>query len=152
MRKGKGFSALGAAAGFLLVSGLLFAHHSNSIYDEETYISLTGTVSKFEFINPHVLVHLDVKDAAGNVVTWATLGGPPNRMSKGSGWTSKTFRQGEELTIIGFPFRDGRPGMLFQKIIRADGEAVPLSETVTSFSRRQEREIPISRQYGTKSK
>ena len=152
MRKGKGFSVVWGAAGVLFVAGLLFAHHSNSIYDEETYISLTGAVSKFEFINPHVLVHLDVKDAAGNVVTWATLGGPPNRMSKGSGWTSKTFRQGEELTIIGFPFRDGRPGMLFQKIIRAGGEAVPLSETVTSFSRRQEREIPISRQYGTKSK
>jgi hypothetical protein len=73
-------------------------------------------------------------------------------MSKGSGWTSKTFKQGEELTIIGFPFRDGRPGMLFQKIMRADGEGVPLSETVTSFSRRQDREIPISRQYGAKSK
>jgi hypothetical protein len=140
------------AAGLFLVSGLLLAHHSNSIYDEETCVSLTGTVSKFEFINPHVLIHLDVKDAAGNVVTWTTLGGPPNRMSKGSGWTSKTFKQGEELTIIGFPFRDGRAGMLFQKIMRADGEGVPLSETVTSFSRRQDREIPISRQYGAKSK
>ena len=152
MRKGNRFSAVCTAAGLFLVSGLLFAHHSNSIYDEETYVSLMGAVSKFEFINPHVLIHLDVKDTAGNVVTWATLGGPPNRMSKGSGWTSKTFRQGEELTIIGFPFRDGRAGMLFQKIIRADGEVVPLSETVTSFSRRQDREISISRQYGTKSK
>jgi hypothetical protein len=152
MRKGNRFSAVCTAAGLFLVSGLLLAHHSNSIYDEETCVSLTGTVSKFEFINPHVLIHLDVKDAAGNVVTWATLGGPPNRMSKGSGWTSKTFRQGEELTIVGFPFRDGRAGMLFQKIMRADGEVVPLSETVTSFSRRQDREIPISRQYGAKSK
>jgi hypothetical protein len=146
----KGSLILSGIAGLLITSGLLLAHHSNSIYDEERFVKLTGTVSKFEFINPHVLIHLDVTDDAGNVVTWTTLGGPPNRMTKGSGWTSKTFKQGEELTIVGFAFRDGRPGMLFQKIIRANGEDVPLSETVTAFSRRKGQEIKIDREYGKK--
>jgi hypothetical protein len=148
--KKQGFIVSFISAGLLLASGL-FAHHSNSIYDEEHYVKLTGVMSKFEFVNPHVLIHLDVTDDAGNVVTWTTLGGPPNRMNKGSGWTSKTFRQGEELTIIGFAFRDGRPGMLFQKIIRASGEEVPLSETVTAFSRRKGQEITIDREYGKKA-
>ena len=147
----KVFAVLSVAAVFLIVSGPLSAHHSDSMYDEEQFVSLTGTVNRFEFVNPHVLIHLDVKDDKGNVVTWTTLGGPPNRMSKGSGWTSKTFKQGEELTILGFPFRDGRPGMLFQKIIRADGEDVRISETVTNFSTRLGKELPIAHKYGTKS-
>lgn len=149
--KNKACAVLYVAVAFLTVAGLLFAHHSNSMYDEEHYVSLTGTVSKYEFTNPHVLIFLDVKDDKGDVVTWTTLGGPPNRMAKGSGWNSKTFKQGEELTIIGFPFRDNRPGMLFQKIRRGNGEAVPISETVTNFTTRQEREIPVLRKYGSKT-
>jgi hypothetical protein len=129
----------------------LYGHHSNSIYDESNYVSLVGTVARFEFVNPHVLVHLDVKDRDGNVVTWTTLGGPPNRMSKGAGWTTKTFRAGEELTIFGFPFRDGRRGMLFQKIMRANGEVVPLADTVVNFSRSQGREFKVVKEYGTRS-
>ena len=147
----KVFAVLSAAAVLLIVSGPMSAHHSDSMYDEEQFVSLTGTVNRFEFVNPHVLIHLDVKDDKGNVVTWTTLGGPPNRMSKGSGWTSKTFKQGEELTILGFPFRDGRPGMLFQKIIRGDGEDVRISETVTNFSTRLGKELPVAHKYGTKS-
>ena len=147
----KVLAVLSVMAVLLIVSRPMSAHHSDSMYDEEHFVSLTGTVNRFEFVNPHVLIHLDVKDDKGNIVTWTTLGGPPNRMSKGSGWTSKTFKQGEELTILGFPFRDGRPGMLFQKILRADGEEVRISETVTNFSTRLGREVPVSRKYGTKS-
>ena len=147
----KVFAVLSVAAVLLIISGPMSAHHSDSMYDEEHFVSLTGTVNRFEFVNPHVLIHLDVKDDKGNVVTWTTLGGPPNRMSKGSGWTSKSFKQGEELTILGFPFRDGRPGMLFQKILRADGEEVRISETVTNFTTRLGKEPPIARKYGTKS-
>ena len=150
--KNKVLIALSVVAGLFLVSGLIFAHHSDSMYSEEGYVSLTGTVSQFEFVNPHVLIHLDVKDDKGNVVTWTTLGGPPNRMNKGAGWTSKTFQQGEEFTVIGFPFKDGRPGMLFQKIMRGSGEPVRISETVTNFSTRQAREIPIVHKYGAKSR
>ena len=147
----KRFAALCICAGLVLSAGLLYGHHSNSIYDESNYVSLLGTVARFEFVNPHVLIHIDVKGQDGNVVTWTTLGGPPNRMNKGAGWTSKTFRAGEELTIIGFPFRDGRPGMLFQKIMRADGKVVPMADTVVNFSRQKEQELKIVKEYGTKS-
>ena len=147
----KRFAALCICAGLVLSAGLLYGHHSNSIYDESNYVSLIGTVARFEFVNPHVLIHIDVKGQDGNVVTWTTLGGPPNRMNKGAGWTSKTFRAGEELTIIGFPFRDGRPGMLFQKIMRADGKVVPMADTVVNFSRQKEQELKIVKEYGTKS-
>lgn len=147
----KAFIAFCICAGLVLSAGLVYGHHSNSIYDESSYVSLTGTVNKFEFVNPHVLIHLDVKYPDGSVVTWTTLGGPPNRMNKGSGWNRKTFQPGEALTIIGFPFRDGRPGMLFQKIIRANGEVVPMSDTVVNFTRKQGRDLKIVKEYGKKS-
>jgi hypothetical protein len=147
----KGLRALCLCVGMVLSVGLLYGHHSNSIYDESNYVSLIGTVAKFEFVNPHVLIHIDVKGSDGNIVTWTTLGGPPNRMNKGAGWNRKTFQTGEELNIIGFPFRDGRPGMLFQKILRSNGEVVPMADTVVNFSRRQDREFKVIKEYGTKS-
>jgi uncharacterized protein DUF6152 len=123
----------------VLLIGLspVFAHHSDSVYDQDRFITVKGTVTQFEFVNPHVLIHVAAKDDKGNLVQWTTLGGPPNRMAKGAGWTHSTIKEGEELTITGYPFRDGRPVMLFQMICRADGQQIPMSETVTAFSTRQ---------------
>lgn len=128
---------LSATVVWLAGLSLLFAHHSDSIYDQDRFITIKGTVTQFEFVNPHVLIHIAAKDDKGNLVQWTTLGGPPNRMAKGAGWTHSTIKEGEELTITGYPFKDGRPVMLFQMICRADGQQVPMSETVTAFSVRQ---------------
>ena len=135
--KDKLLVVLSVAFGILIVAGPLFAHHSDSVYDQDTFVKIKGTVTQFEYVNPHVLIHLAAKDDKGNIQQWVTLGGPPNRMAKGAGWTHSTIKEGEELTIVGYPFRDGRPVMLFQMICRASGEEIPLSETVTNFSVRQ---------------
>jgi hypothetical protein len=130
-------AALSVTISFLIGLNPVFGHHSDSIYDQEHFITVKGTVTQFEFVNPHVLIHVSAKDDKGNMVQWVTLGGPPNRMTKGAGWTHSTIKEGEELTITGYPFKDGRPIMLFQMICRADGQQIPMSETVTAFSTRQ---------------
>ena len=139
MARSNRLGVLTATLGLFVALSPVFAHHSDSIYDQERFVTIKGTVTLFEFVNPHVLVHLATKDDKGNSVEWTTLGGPPNRMAKGANWTHSTFKTGEELTITGYPFRDGRPVMLFQMICRADGQQVPMSETVTAFSTRQGR-------------
>jgi hypothetical protein len=58
---------LSMTMGLLMVSGPMFAHHSDSVYDQEHLITVTGTVTKFEFINPHELIHFDVKDDRATV-------------------------------------------------------------------------------------
>lgn len=125
-----------AAVSPFLISGQMFAHHSDSVFDQQHYVKVSGTVTQFDFINPHILIYLDVTDSNGNVEQWIASGGPPNHQAR-AGWNSRTVKAGEKLTITGFQYRDGRKIMLFQKIVRANGEEVRLPDTVTNFSTRQ---------------
>ena len=111
------------------MSSLLLAHHSSSIYDDTQLVTLQGTVAKFEFINPHTIIRLDVKDADGNVEQWAAGGGAVIIMRR-VGWTPNYFKPGEKLIVSGFPMKDGRKVMLHGKLVRADtGEDLPTSQT-----------------------
>src|SRR5438445_13316129 len=95
---------------FLLAAGLLvamstslLAHHSNAISDKDRLVTMTGTVTKFAFINPHVGVSFDVKDEKGNVVGWYTAGGSPMALHRDAGWSNKTIKPGEQLLVQGHP-------------------------------------------------
>src|SRR5438874_7694770 len=111
----------------LMIPGRIFGHHSDSVYDQEHLTTITGTVTQFEFVNPHQLIHLDVKDPGGKVEQWVVLGGAPNQMRR-LGWNSESVKPGEQLTVTGFRFRDGRSVMLHLKIVRANGDELRLSD------------------------
>jgi len=116
-------------AGVVIVSNLSWAHHSSSVYDNTRLVTLQGTVAKFEFINPHTIIRLDVKDAEGTVEQWAAGGGAVIIMRR-IGWTPNYIKPGEKLIISGFPMKDGRRVMLQGKLVRADtGEDLPTSQT-----------------------
>ena len=119
--------ALAAGFGFLTV-GTVFAHHSNAVFDHEHMTILTGTVIRHEFINPHDLLHLSVTDENGKVSEWIVTGGPPAEMRR-IGWTANMFKVGEELTVYGEAYRDGRPIMIRMRIVRANGEEVSTKGT-----------------------
>jgi len=95
--------------GLLAVSTIAFgvaadaeAHHSFSAeFDVERPITLTGTVSKLEWTNPHARIYVDVEDENGNKVTWDFELGPPNNLMR-LGWSSRSLRQGQVVTIEGF--------------------------------------------------
>lgn len=67
---------LSVTVGLLLGLSPVFAHHSDSIYDQDRFITIKGTVTQYEFVNPHILIHVSAKDDKGNLVQWTTLGGP----------------------------------------------------------------------------
>ena len=71
---------LTAIVGLLANAGPVFAHHSGANYDRENLITLSGTVTEFEFTNPHAQIHFDGKDAQGNIVKWVAVGDPPKRL------------------------------------------------------------------------
>ena len=64
---------LAVAVGFLMLAGPMFAHHSSSIYDREHPVTLKGTVTVLELINPHSLIRFEVKDDKGNIEKWVPL-------------------------------------------------------------------------------
>ncbi len=92
--------ALLAAAA--LASAAVEAHHSFSAeFDRDKPITLTGTVTKLEWTNPHARIYIDVEDESGNVVNWDFELGPPNGLMR-LGWNRNSLAPGQVVTIEGF--------------------------------------------------
>lgn len=84
------------------------AHHSfPAQYDADKKVTLTGTVTKVEWMNPHILFAIDVKDEkTGEVTNWTLEMGSPNTLMR-LGWTRHSLQAGEVVTVEGFLARDG---------------------------------------------
>ena len=120
-------AALASILGMVLLAVSISAHHSESINDQDRIVFVTGTVTQFVFTNPHIQIHLDVKDKEGNVEKWIATAGGPSALRR-DGWNNRTLQPGDEITIAGFPYKDGR-NILFQlKIVRSNGEVLPQSD------------------------
>ena len=70
--------------------------------------SLSGTVTEFSWTNPHVSLFFDVKDANGKVVNWAIEMNSPGVLAQ-AGWTKRTFKAGDQITITVRPAKAGTP-------------------------------------------
>jgi len=122
--------AVGALALALSAIAPLAAHHSvPGQFDVSKPMSLTGTISKVDWINPHIYVHLDVKSDNGTVTTWA-LATLPTAMMRRSKITraSLTGKPGEVVTIRAVPARDGTRHLgWINKITYSDGRYLQLA-------------------------
>jgi hypothetical protein len=83
------------------------AHHAFAAeFDDKKPIKLKGTVAKWELINPHSWIHLDVKNADGTVTNWMVEGGSPNALFR-MGFTKDSLPVGTEIVVEGFAAKDG---------------------------------------------
>ena len=83
------------------------AHHSfTAQYDSTKPITVTGTVTKIEWTNPHARFYIDVKDANGTVTNWELELGSPNTLIR-YGWKRDSMKVGESVTVEGYLARDG---------------------------------------------
>jgi Family of unknown function (DUF6152) len=118
------FFALLAAAVTAWCATSASAHHSFSAeYDREKPVTLTGTVTKVEWTNPHARIYIDVEDDAGNVVNWDCELGPPNGLMR-QGWSRNSLRQGHVVTINGFLSRDQAHVANARSVFLPDGRQV----------------------------
>ena len=95
-----------AGVSLLFAPTVVLAHHAlQAQFDTEKTITLTGTVTKIDWSNPHVRLYLDVKGEK-NMVSWELDMGSPNlQMMKG--WKIDTYRRGDNVEVIAYPARDG---------------------------------------------
>jgi Family of unknown function (DUF6152) len=120
-------TAAARTVGFVVVIALpaaapAFAHHSfGVVYDANQPVTLTGTVTKLEWTNPHAHLVIDVKDSSGKVVAW-TLEGYPATVLARTGWKrDETVKPGDTITIFGWKARDGSPLAHLRQATLQDG-------------------------------
>ena len=99
---------LGAAAGLLLFSGAALAHHGVAGYDMTKTITLHGSVTKFDWSNPHVVVYLDAKGESGEMQHWTIEFASPVHMAR-AGWNKGVMKTGDDIAIDTHPSRNGAP-------------------------------------------
>jgi len=97
---------LAATAALLLLSYSGSAHHSGVIYDRDNPITLEGTVTGYEFVNPHVRIIFEAKDQDGKTAKWVAISGPPQTLFRQDGWSKTTLKVGDKITVIGAPSRN----------------------------------------------
>jgi hypothetical protein len=115
------FGVLAAGLGLLLTGVPASAHHSFAAeYDSSQVLTLKGTISKVEWTNPHIYIYVDVKDASGNVTTWALEGYPPNTLKR-TGFSKDTLKIGDEITITAYKAKDGTNTGAGREITFSDG-------------------------------
>jgi hypothetical protein len=100
------------------------AHHSFAAqYDRNKPVTLTGPVTKIDWINPHARIFLDAKDSSGKVVNWEIELGPPAILMR-NGWTKKAITIGETVTVVGSSAKDGSNLANATSVTLADGKKV----------------------------
>jgi hypothetical protein len=98
-----------AVIGVLLAAASVEAHHSFAAqYDANKKIEFKGTVTKVEWMSPHIFIYVDAKDTNGRVIKYAIEGGAPTRLYR-QGWAPDTLKPGHEVTVEGSLARDGSP-------------------------------------------
>ena len=102
----------------------LLAHHSFAAeYDSNKPITVTGTVTKMEWMNPHARFYVDVKDANGKVTSWNfELGAIPVLLKQG--WRKDSLKAGDQVTVEGSMAKDGSKTANARNVKLPDGRRV----------------------------
>jgi len=122
--KAKLLAVIVAGLGLLLCTVPMLAHHSFAAeYDSAKPITLTGTVTKVEWMNPHARFYIDVKDEKGEMNNWELELGSPNGLMR-QGWTRNSLKKGDQVTISGSLAKDGSKLANARTVKLADGRQV----------------------------
>jgi len=108
------------SVGLLVVSGPAFAHHAWHRYDMSNLTTVKGTVTQFDWANPHVWISLEVTDDKNSVEKWSAGGPSPSRMAN-TGWDKDTLKPGDQITAIGHRISDGTYFLRLVKVVKSDG-------------------------------
>lgn len=119
---------------FLLVTAIfcavcvpVLAHHGTAAFDVSKMVTVTGTVTDFQYVNPHVQVYFDVKNDKGEMEKWQGELTAPNKLNR-AGWTRHTLKPGDMITVTGNQAKGGIHTMWIRKMIGPDGQEMQLYE------------------------
>ena len=105
----------------VLSGGAVRAHHSFAPYEPTLQIKLSGVVTEFKWVNPHVYIDMDtIDEKTGARKHWLVEGASTSILNR-AGWKFNMIKPGDRITVIVSPLRSGEPGALLKQITLADG-------------------------------
>jgi uncharacterized protein DUF6152 len=111
-----------ALAGLLFVNVVpMFAHHGTAGDDTSKIVSVKGTVTDFQFINPHVQIYVEVKDEQGNAQTWDGEASNALVLHR-AGWNSKIIKVGDQITLNGYQAKNKGASLRLRSVVLPDGK------------------------------
>ena len=120
--KGKTFLFLALMCGLAMLSAPILAHHGSSVYDTKL-TTYKGTVTDFQFMNPHSEVWFDVMGADGKVEKWTGEAPSLTTMAR-LGWTKSIFKPGDQVTFSGNVAKSGAKIMRLRKVVFPNGKGM----------------------------
>jgi hypothetical protein len=128
-------------AASLMVGSAALAHHSFAVFDHTQTLTIHGTVTKYQWTNPHGFIELDYTAADGAVKQYTVELTSINMLSR-AGWTSRSIKAGEKVRAIVAPLLTGEPGGLLLEVTLPDGKKLePPVPAANTFKRTPEREL-----------
>ncbi len=116
--------AAATVAALLLVSGTASAHHSTAMFDMTHTVKLNGTVTQFDWTNPHTFIWMEVTDpSSGTTESWSIEGMSPNYLSR-NGWSRHTLKPGDKIAMEVHLLKDGRKGGFCAQVTLPDGRTL----------------------------
>ena len=130
-------TTLGVCIALVLAVIPVYAHHPFAAeYDSKKPVSLTGTITKIDWSNPHAYLYMDVKDEHGQTTNWTLEFGGLKKLQT-EGWDKNTVHMGDQVTINGWKARDGSNRANVGTVTLADGKKLAAGSSY--FENKKER-------------
>lgn len=112
-----------AAAGLVLLTGPVSAHHGAASFDTTRELTLKGSVTEWIWANPHCFLKFDAKDDTGTVRNWAVEVSNPTDMTR-LGWARTSFKGGDDVTVTLQPVKSGAPIGRLRSVVLPNGQTL----------------------------
>ena len=133
-------TALWSVALAIVIVAPALAHHSFAVYDHTRTLTLRGTVTKFQWTNPHGFIEMDIQQSDGSVKHYSVELTSINMMQR-VGWRSNMIKPGDKVQVVVAPLLSGEPVGLGLEVVLADGKTMALPvPAIGSFKRTETRE------------
>ena len=127
----RAISIFALAASLLSASMPLLAHHGTAVFETDKTLTLKGSVTEWDWSNPHCLLQFNVKNESGQVVHWiAETQNPANMVY--AGWGMASFKPGDEVTVTLMPTKNSLPYGRIKKVVLANGKTLNTSGGTTN--------------------
>jgi hypothetical protein len=131
MDRRRTLAAVGVALACLLAAVPVRAHHSFAAeFDANQPVTIKGTVTGMDWVNPHSWIHIDVKNPDGTVTEWMIEGGTPNTLFR-RGFTKDSLKAGTEIVVEGYRAKNGKNRANGRDLILPDGKRLFLGSSGT---------------------